>query len=970
MPPRPVHLVPTQHQVDQALAQGRNAFAVADFLERVTADLPVRPAPLEVTQLATSLALESMRDESGWDRGDAFARALDDALGVLRRAGVEARVLRRSTARRAHWLAALLERTVEILDSHGLFDLRAIGWIAARAIDEDRTETLPTAVVIDGLYHHDPSHWAWIEALARRIPVTMRMPRGAPDALLSALEGRWHSLERAPDLELFDLASPTEVAVTEARTDDAEARAIAHAAAEAMRRGAPPEKIAIVVPDLDEEFLDSLRASLLEARVPFREPRGRPPGASPAVSAALAWLDLVAGPLDRDTWIDLLRTRAVDPAPFVTGPTPSIRRRRALALAGRLARVPVKTDRDGTLLAEVLAAEIPKDSDDRWMVEAVDRVARARAALAGEATRSEFAAKLGEMWRALGLATPSNETLAALAAAKPASREADLLAAQVRDHAAGFGALLETAERVASAAATLDVSHARVSAARFRSDLHDALSRTTPRGTRRPLAVQVVRPTEVVSLTTDLMILARGNAQTLETTAARPPFFDDEWGAALPMDRRPPSVHAIAAANRVALLAAIAGARRVVMTRSETDDGGRPAIPSALFVELAAGRTTAREPASRVHASASFLSAREAELGRLSRGGSPEDDDVRRRVAVEKERLDFFLDPRKPAARFTGAIDVENAALRSRLQDAFGGTSVRPISVTAIERAAQCRFAAFAGAVLGASSSDTIGEELEPWQKGSLVHRALFIALDAVRRRVGRLGHDELVALGTSAAQKALVRDVGSPLYRAEVERALRAVASVVEWSVDGDGDFRFAHGELSFGEAAGGAAGDAPWPALVIGAREMSVHVKGRIDRIDFSPDGSRARIIDYKTGALPAWRDVGSSYFQPPLYAYVVLLQMGQLSAPEIRALYLDTSRRPPRPLPTEKNQVFTVEAMRGAERRASEVVALLWDGQVAPRPADAAICSRCDARDICRRPAAMPVEDLELDADGGAA
>jgi RecB family exonuclease len=144
-------------------------------------------------------------------------------------------------------------------------------------------------------------------------------------------------------------------------------------------------------------------------------------------------------------------------------------------------------------------------------------------------------------------------------------------------------------------------------------------------------------------------------------------------------------------------------------------------------------------------------------------------------------------------------------------------------------------------------------------------------------------------------------------------------------------------------------------------------VFVKGRIDRVDFSADRSRARVIDYKTGALPAWKDVGTLYFQPPLYAYAVLLRMGRLSVPEVRALYLETSRRPPRTLPAEKNQIMSFETMKAAEARASRVVARLWNGDVAPRPADAAICSRCDVRDICRRPAAMPVEELEPDNEG---
>jgi RecB family exonuclease len=138
----------------------------------------------------------------------------------------------------------------------------------------------------------------------------------------------------------------------------------------------------------------------------------------------------------------------------------------------------------------------------------------------------------------------------------------------------------------------------------------------------------------------------------------------------------------------------------------------------------------------------------------------------------------------------------------------------------------------------------------------------------------------------------------------------------------------------------------------------------------VDLSRDGSRARVIDYKTGALPAWKDVGRLVFQPPLYAYAVLKEMGPLSLPEIRALYLDTSKRPPRSLPVEKGQILSLEAMVAAEQRAAQIVGRLWQGDVAPRPADAAVCSRCEVRDICRRPAAMPVEDLEPEIDGAGA
>lgn len=111
----------------------------------------------------------------------------------------------------------------------------------------------------------------------------------------------------------------------------------------------------------------------------------------------------------------------------------------------------------------------------------------------------------------------------------------------------------------------------------------------------------------------------------------------------------------------------------------------------------------------------------------------------------------------------------------------------------------------------------------------------------------------------------------------------------------------------------------------------------------------------------------DVGTLVFQPPLYALALWLQMGPLSLPEIRALYLDTGKRPPRPFPAEKSQVFAPESMASAQQRAKEIVQRMRGGDVAPRPVDALVCARCSVRDVCRRPAAMPIDDPELDGDG---
>ena len=78
-----------------------------------------------------------------------------------------------------------------------------------------------------------------------------------------------------------------------------------------------------------------------------------------------------------------------------------------MALAHRLTRIPVRTDRDGTLLAEVLAAEISEH--EKWMLEAVGRIRAARYDLAEEATRAQMVAKWKRSWQSMGLSAPTRE---------------------------------------------------------------------------------------------------------------------------------------------------------------------------------------------------------------------------------------------------------------------------------------------------------------------------------------------------------------------------------------------------------------------------------------------------------------------------------------------------------------------------------------------------------------------------------
>ena len=60
--------------------------------------------------------------------------------------------------------------------------------------------------------------------------------------------------------------------------------------------------------------------------------------------------------------------------------------------------------------------------------------------------------------------------------------------------------------------------------------------------------------------------------------------------------------------------------------------------------------------------------------------------------------------------------------------------------------------------------------------------------------------------------------------------------------------------------------------------------------------------------------------------------------------------------------------IRIARGARLRvhpaqaARRVILRMWEGEVAPRPAKATLCTRCEARDICRRPTVAPIEEAE--------
>jgi RecB family exonuclease len=136
---------------------------------------------------------------------------------------------------------------------------------------------------------------------------------------------------------------------------------------------------------------------------------------------------------------------------------------------------------------------------------------------------------------------------------------------------------------------------------------------------------------------------------------------------------------------------------------------------------------------------------------------------------------------------------------------------------------------------------------------------------------------------------------------------------------------------------------------------------MEGQIDRIDRTTDGRAARVIDYKTGKVPSDNDHGRLALQLPLYAAVAARALG---AEDIRAQYFSIKLRgviEEWPSGAEKQCEMAARSAEACET-ARRVVLGLWRGDIDPRPARSSLCIRCDARDVCRRPAVVPEESVE--------
>jgi ATP-dependent helicase/nuclease subunit B len=923
-----LHLVPSQRQVEALSRAGQTAQTLRELVLALSDS--AAPGRGRAGPEATRLIAEQVSPQPD------LAELLDSGIGALRRIGVGTNELARLPGKRSALFGSALARADAALERAKLRDERGDVWLAQKAVG---AETLPgiSEVWVSAWARLGPGELALMERLHEELRrrgggVTLRFPglsgeasRRAVESEQARLEARWAEHNDAPSIVRDDdvPAEGLQLRFTRAPNLASEARTVVRAVQEKLARGARLDRIAIVPLDLSEAFLEELRSALWSAKLPFSEPRGRPPVAGPNVHATLELLRLVGGPIRRDALLDVLAA-------------PGLRARRWFGADGRsslqalrelLARTPVGFDRDGQLLLSHARrlSEQRESERGKAAVAALELLLQDLSQLARSRSRKELVRDFSALVEDLGLLEVDAATLRLSLQARDAG--APRLLTALSDDARGAGTLSVALSRLVQAAERLDLADEPVSPRTLSAELLRAMEGVgVARGAARAAAVAIARPSEVAGLALDLAVVCRASAACFGGAGAASDalWLGNELCEALPRSQRPPTARDEEAATLTALNALLAASEETELVWS-TQDGASDTRESRFVEELLALRK--QEPANEPGSPLSPGARRIVPL-------PPPSAEVTLRVDAELARHAFFF-AQGPRTALTGQVGELSA---------WVGPGRPPLPVTRLERYVDCPFLGFSSIVLRATRDEGISDALGVRERGILIHAAVADALSAI---AGSHGPDEeLLELALAAADRTLAAHTGSALRGAALRTTRGDVRSLVRWSLE-NRDFAFRHAEKGFG------AGE-PWGPLELGPYLLS----GRIDRIDVSTEGSSARVIDYKSGKPPSRNEERA--LQGWLYARKVATELG---VSDVQSMYLGLTRRIPL-----RSEIFrgAPDAPQLLEKEQFALVQLerLKSGYVAAEPTRPKSCAKCDGRDLCRRPLSAPVQEDEAD------
>jgi ATP-dependent helicase/nuclease subunit B len=323
-------------------------------------------------------------------------------------------------------------------------------------------------------------------------------------------------------------------------------------------------------------------------------------------------------------------------------------------------------------------------------------------------------------------------------------------------------------------------------------------------------------------------------------------------------------------------MAARSAEKRLVLITSRLDESSdRERIPSQFFLRAAAairGRAISIRELPEVPGFRSVSLDNPAP----TRGETAVDEgEIRLRLITADRDLSHLalnaLEQREPD-RFTRPLAYDHSRFLHRLTSYDGaladgglrnwiarklGSSIGQVSASRLEEYTKCPYYFFLKRAMELPVWEELApmEAMDPLERGTLVHSILesflrehggekFVATpeDALLRSLTVLAEDRL-----GKAQPA-----GIPLLLWDIERdtLMEILRNWLSFEKARAGsDLRTVQLEQSFGKF----RPQDSQPAFRVCAGKHTFDFRGRIDRVDVSRDGTRARVTDYKTGSLP---------------------------------------------------------------------------------------------------------------------
>lgn len=245
---------------------------------------------------------------------------------------------------------------------------------------------------------------------------------------------------------------------------------------------------------------------------------------------------------------------------------------------------------------------------------------------------------------------------------------------------------------------------------------------------------------------------------------------------------------------------------------------------------------------------------------------------ARRKQSNAFTEFDGNLGTLTTAARLVGFIDGQ-----------------RVLSPTSLEVWAACPYRFFLESVLRVAPTHDPEEQwtIDAAEKGSLIHDVLERFFSELNLE-GRPGADEAYTSEDFARLERVARDrlskaedtgdAGHPLVW---EATRREVLADLRTFLDRDTEWRRSHRmQPTYFEKAFGDGHE--WPAVEVSVRGGILRLRGRMDRVDVSPNGQHAYVFDYKTGSASRYSALvdpieGGKRLQLAIYSRAVQQALG---------------------------------------------------------------------------------------------